>query len=370
MPTFSFSSLTRLAVLLAVVATAAAVGVSRLDPARPASRSPRPATTVNINDYLLRVTDRQPRWLDSETGEVKVTPIVADDVLEVASCSPWVDDNGDRQMVGRWSNRTANGTQTVNHAFGLARYSFPGCRVLDRVATEVVPVSPPCWFPGTSARILFVAGDGLLYHFAFEGEGQAGDAAAAFADPAPIPVAWACPRPGGGEVHVCDVSWPDDPRLGGRLLASMRTTVVDPGGARSYSRSRLYWLQLDPAGTQVVAAGPLVDHDANRSAGPECDERSPTVAVLPDGSLGLAFTQLVEGESSWTTRLGALRVEADGRPVAAPSSTARVVAQRSQAAPLAFSADGRFLNVLIGDRGQTESIARIATVAAPAPAPN
>ena len=366
MPLFSFSSLTRLAVLLAVVACAVAVGVSRLAPAPMISRSLRPITTVNINDYLLRVADRQPRWLDSETGEVKVTPIVADDVLEVASCSPWVDDNGERQMVGRWSNRTANGTQTVNHAFGLARYSFPGCRVLDRVTSEVVPVSPPCWFPGTSARVLFVAGDGLLYHYAFEGEGQAGDAAAAFADAAPIPVAWGCPRPGGGEVHVCDVSWPEDPRLGGRLVASMRTTEVGPGTERSYSRSRLYWLQLDPAGTKIVATGPLVDHDANRSSSPNCDERSPTVALLPDGSLGLAFTQLAEGGSSWTTRLGALRVDADGRPIAAPSATARVVAPRSQAAPLAFSTDGRFLNVLVGDRDQTDAVARIATVAAPA----
>ena len=370
MPLFSLSSLFRLIVFLAATLTIAAVGVSRLDPPPPANRLPRPITTVNINDYLLRVADRQPRWLDSETGEVKVTPIVPDDVLEVASCSPWVDNDGERQMVGRWSSRVARGTQTINNAFGLARYSFPSCQVLDRVASDVVPVSPPCWFPGTAARILFAAGDGLLYHYAFEAERQAGDVGAASGDTAPIPLTWACPRPGGGEVHVCDVSWPEDPRLGGRLLASMRTTVVGPGTTRSYSRSRLYWLQLDLAGTRIVEVGPLLDHDADRSAGSDCDERSPTVAVLPDGSLGLAFTQLAEGGETWAACLGALRVDGAGRPIPAGSSTARVVAPRSHAAPLAFSADGRYLNVLVGNRDQTESVARIATTGSLAPVPN
>src|SRR3954468_14182751 len=164
---FSFSSLIRLLVLLALGATMMAVGISRLDPPKPAWRVRRPAQYSNINEYFLDVRDRTPRWLDVQTGQVKAQALSDGDVLEVASCAPWVDERGRTQVVGRWSSRTKDGPMSMSQDFGLARYTFPGGEMLDHASPEIVRVGPPCWFPGTRARILFVAGDGMLYHYAF-----------------------------------------------------------------------------------------------------------------------------------------------------------------------------------------------------------
>ena len=116
------------------------------------------------------MADRTPRWLDAETGTVTTFPIEEGDVLEAASCSPWVDEKGRHQVIGRWSSRTKDGPMSMSTDFGLARYMFPSGQLLDHVSTDIVPVGAPSWFPGTRANILFAAGDGNLYKYAFETE--------------------------------------------------------------------------------------------------------------------------------------------------------------------------------------------------------
>ena len=98
--TFSFSSMIRLVVLLAVGSTILAVAVSRLDPPKPAQRFPRPVTHFDINDFFLNVSDHQSRWLDSETGKMTMLPFLDDDILEAGSSSPWVDESGRHQVLG------------------------------------------------------------------------------------------------------------------------------------------------------------------------------------------------------------------------------------------------------------------------------
>ena len=365
--TFSFASMFRLMVILGVGSTILAVGVSRLDPPQPMRRSLQPITQVNINDFFLQVPDRQPRWLNSESGEVSVTPIVADDILEVASYSPWSDQTGHRQVVGRWSNRTLEGPKTVTHAFGLARYSFPEGRVLNQVTTDIFPVCPPCWFPGTRARVLFAAGDGQLYRFGFESDEPGLTTADKLEslDSKPQVVNWKCPKPGSDNVHICEISWPDDPRMEGRLLASMRICVADSESTRSFSQAQLWWLKLNHSGTEIVDAGPLVNHDVSGSELIDLDERSPTVAGLPDGSLALAYNRELNTESGWATRLAPLRMDGDHRPIATLESETRIVTTQSLPAPLAFSPDGRWLNTLVGDLETSGKVVRVPTIREP-----
>ena len=86
----------------AVGLTMLAVGVSRLVPPEAARRVDSPVTAICINDHLLGVRDHQPRWLDTAGGTIARTPLPEDDILEAASCSPWVDADGHRQVIGRW----------------------------------------------------------------------------------------------------------------------------------------------------------------------------------------------------------------------------------------------------------------------------
>ena len=148
---FSFSSLIRLIVLLALTATMLAVGLARLDPVRPERRTRCMTRFSNINEYFLDVADRIPRWLDSEDGKIGSHPPEDGDVLEAASCAPWVDEKGHGQVAGRWSSRTRNGSMSVSSDFGLARYTFPGSEMLDHVSTEIVPVGAALLVSGNSS---------------------------------------------------------------------------------------------------------------------------------------------------------------------------------------------------------------------------
>ena len=362
--TFSFGSMLRLAVLLAVGCTILAVGVSRLDPPKVAKRFPRPVVHHNINDFFLRVEDRKPRWIDAETGGMTLSSVVANDVLEAASCSPWVDETGHHQAVGRWSNRTLQGPDTISHEFGLARFSFPDGRILNQISSEMYPVTPPCWFPGTRARVLFPAGDGKLYRYAFETENPTntpGESIEAV-DAEPVPLTWNAAKPEGGNVLICEVAWPQDARMGGRLVASLRIHERDPEGNRRFSRTQIWWLKLNHSGTQIIEAGPLVNHDLTGSLAQQFDERCPSVAALPDGSLGLAYTRQVEGQTEWSVYLTRLTTDADHHLVAALESQTRLVTEGSHPAPLAFSIDGKWLNTLIGDSESDETVVRFPSI--------
>ncbi len=361
---FSFTAMIRLMGLLAVGSTLLAIGVSRLDPPQPIRRFHRPVTNHNINDYFLQTEDRKSHWIDSTTGGMTDLPVVGDDVFEAASCSPWVDDSGRRQAVGRWANRTFLGPLTISHAFGLARYSFPDGRMLNQIATDVVPTGPPCWFPGTQARVVFAAGDGRLYRFGFEpavptgATSESGQAV----DPQPSALDWGCPKPGGGEVFIGDLAWPDAPQLGGRLVAALWITDHDMAGKVQFSRTQLWWLKLNHSATEIIAAGPLVNHDVSGPLAKQFDERSPTVSALPDGSLALAYTRHAAGKPGWSAHLAPLTITADHDLVPTLESRTRVAAAHCRSAPVAFSTDGRWLNVLVGETNSAESSQRVRTL--------
>ena len=205
---FSFSSLVRLIVLLVMGTTMIAVGVARLDPPKPSWRTKQAASHVNVNEYFFGARDRTPRWLEVDTGRISTCQLEGDDVLEVANCSPWVDQEAAApDCWAMWSRRTLDGPMSVTSDFGLARYAFPGGQLLDQVSSEIVPVGPPCWFSGNPGfGFSFAAGDGMLYHFAFgtssPGSKRPGRRSGSTHDPRPRPLAWSCPKPGNGDVYI------------------------------------------------------------------------------------------------------------------------------------------------------------------------
>ena len=344
---FSFTSLIRLMVLTAVVSTMMAVGLSKLAPPPPASKSRTSPRFSHVNEFFLDVSDRTPRWLDSETGRIVPCPPAGGDILEAASCSPWVDENDRRQIVGRWSSRMQDGVMPSGSDFGIARYSFPDGAMLDQVSTETVPVSSPVWFPGTRARVLFAAGDGDLYHFAFEP-----DNASAPTDPglrpdlSPRLVTWRCPKPGVGNVFLADPTWPDDPRLGGCLLVTLREQQWTPSGTRVYSPTNLWWLKLNTDGTEVLDAGRFLIPEDGEGSRTNRDLRSPTVGHLPDGRLVVAYLRQLKGDTSWELRLAPIEFESDHRNPRARESRSLSLAPKCLPAHPSFSADSSRINAI------------------------
>ena len=345
---FSFSSLIRLIVVMALGSTMLAVGLSKLDPPKPGWRAPRAARYFNINEYFLNATDRTPRWLDAETGQIRSIPVEDGDVLESASCSPWVDEKGNHQVIGRWSKRTKDGPSSMSIDFGLARYSFPGGQILDYVSTETVPVGVPSWFPGTRARVLFAAGDGNLYHYAFEPEAWMKEAdPEAKGDSSPKVVTWKCPKPGIGNVFISDLTWPEDPRMGGCVVVSLREQSPNSQGLRTFTRTGLWWLRLNHAGTEVVEAGRLLTSDSVGSHDVPCDERAPTVGILANGKLVLAYLYQRDKARGWELRVAPIEFEGDHHIPKADDLKSRVVSTECMPSPPTFSSDGRWLNAIV-----------------------
>ena len=366
---FSFSSLIRLLVVMALGSTMLAVGLSKLDPPKPGWRTRREPRYFNINDYYLNVTDRSTRWLDAETGQVRAYAVEDGDILEAASCSPWVDEKGLRQVAGRWSSRTNDGAMSVSTDFGLARYSFPGGQLLDHVSTEIVPVGPPCWFPGTRASILFAAGDGELYHYSFEQNPPTQESdPAARRDLEPKPLKWRCPKPGVGKVYLSDITWPEDPRMGGCVVVSLRDQTEETKAAHTFTPTRLWWLKLNLAGTEIVEAGQLVVPDTAGSSTNPCDERSPTVGTLADGSLAVAYMYQQDKSRGWELRLAPIELEGDRHVPKALESRSRRLASNCLPSHPSFSADGSWLNTIVEVSYSIGRLARL-SIAQPADSP-
>src|SRR5262249_12077497 len=128
----------------------------------------RRSAAVRFQALNMRCTpaeEAQPCFLDRETGKVLRLEMPAGEIVGYAVCSPWSDERGPFQAVGRGGNRPGKASASVPSDFGLARLSLPEGKVLERIPLDVTPISEPCWIPGPSPRILFPAGDGFIYWY-------------------------------------------------------------------------------------------------------------------------------------------------------------------------------------------------------------
>jgi hypothetical protein len=278
-------------------------------------------------------TDRGLRFVDPASGRVETLLLPAGDLLENASCSPWIDPEGHRQVVGRWSEFSGRPDDLVVRKLGLARYSYPDGAVLDRIETDDLPFRAPCWYPGTGARVLFAGGDGRLYRYSFE------NAAIGKDRPMSRPEAIAV-RPGVmplERLYLTSPTWPTDPRLGGRLLVAV--THLDELDDNLMARSSIWWIELNGAGNEVVAAGRVTETSR------ELAELSPSVGVAPDGTLLLAYLGQRRRTATWDLLVAPLHVDPKtGVPSARTAETVELASGLSPETP-AFSPDARVLTV-------------------------
>jgi hypothetical protein len=327
----------RVGALLAAASCSVAVAVGKLQPEATRWRLASPPHYGVINGFVLDQWPGAARLLDSGTGEVSKFRAPDGDRFEYGACSPWSDGEGESQVVGRWMRRETSAARPGEkrfEAFGLARYSLPSGRVLNRLALDAVPSTHPCWFPDMTARVIYTGGDGRIYCVDFDEAERSG-----VDDPAPREVLWRCKRPGEG-LMVRDPVWSSDSRLGGRLVASVQYRVE--GREHDLTMNRLWWFQLSSDGVAITAAGPLTDPETGLVGADVHEERFPNIAKAPDGRLMLAYMTRGPREPLWTLRLGTLDLVDDASaPPVVHGKESRVLAKRQAGELTPFSADGR-----------------------------
>ncbi len=283
--TFSFSSLLRMIVLLALGLDRAG---HRRRPARPGPARlavPEAVRISNVNELLPR-RDRPRTALDRRGDGPGRRPPAGRSATSWRRrvARPGSTSTGRRRSsaAGRAGPRT--GPMAMSSDFGLARYSFPGGEVLDHVSTPtIVPIGPPCWFPGTRAQVLVRRRRRPALPLRLRGRpvGPRPDPARRTTRE-PAPITWRCRAPGRRRGLHRRRDWPEDPRCAGPSWSPCGQQVTAARRPK-YSRTQLWWLKLNNAGTEIVEAGPP---DRARTAGQpaaDVDERSPSVATGPDG---------------------------------------------------------------------------------------
>jgi hypothetical protein len=328
----------RLIGLLALIFCGTAIGVGKLapPPAHSSVRSRVSTTQAGVNGVLFPGGDRASRLVDAEDGSMLRLETGRDDRVEHLSVSPWTDAQSNRQAVGRWFHREGESTEIVPQSIGLARVELPSGRIIDRIETKVAPVAPPCWSAGVEARVIFASGDGVLYRYSFEKS----DSPYSSTDEKPLPIEWRCKPPGEGLVFLAEPTRPIHPRWKGRLLVSLNFQVVEDGFPRM-STGQIWWLELNAAETEIVAAGRLTSPSA-----PDKLERCPTVVGSPS-SPALAFVARGMRGSRWELRVAPIEFREDQRVPTARTDLAIVIATDCAPTSPAVSADGLRLTFLI-----------------------
>ena len=341
---FSLSKLARFAIGTILVSSAAAIGLARLAPPPKGWRMPGPARYANVNTFYVDPCRRGSFWVDREGGPLREVPYRDEELLEYASCSPWRDEQGRAQVVGRWS--WSFRTESPDRAYGLARISFPDGEVLDHIETDVVPVSNPCWYPGTGTKILFAAGDGKLYQCNFESGKDAVIGTDGRVDQ-PRPILWNCESSDGEGVYLAEPHLSLDPNFSHLLFVSLRSSRRILGELTS-TPAQIWWLRLGEDGGSIEGAGRLIEPPAH---GAEANERCPTLGRTPDGRPILAYYRKL-GLNRADLYFIDIELDPETRSPRPITGVGTKIADDCLPNPPIFSGDGRWITIIQGDGGR------------------
>jgi hypothetical protein len=341
----SLYAFVRMLGLPALILTISAITLSRLVPENAmaaTSIEPRHAKPgwVGCNAIPRGRPMGKALLIDPEKERIRTVRLPRGESLDQATGSPWIGDDGRGEVVGRWvkvGRDLWTGAKRIED--GLARYSLPDGKPLDRIATDLMPFSPPSWSPDGRRLVIYPSGDGRLYRVEFPARADDPDSRAA----EPTALSWRCPRPGDGCVRILDAIWTDEPSLSGLVLASIVIQrKVGDGKARNQP-ARLWWLRLDPDARAIVAAGPMTGSPT------EGAERFPRPVRDPSGRLLLAF--LVADRENEAARLtvAPLRVDPAEAGAIVVESEARTLAEGCLLEAPAPASDGCSIAVVSRD---------------------
>ena len=181
--------------------------------------------------------------------------------------------------------------------------------------------------PGAPASVLYVGGDYRCYR-STSGRPPVDRGTEDVADTHPRPFEWQAPLPGAGDVQFRDLTWPDEPRLGGRALVSLRFKDRETG---RYTDWQVWWLQLDRGGTSIVAAGRLLEPGPSGTA---VSRRHPNLVSVRRRT-GPGLSRARPGESGYQLRVAPIHFDPDSGSLQAHDVDSRPLAEdcRSRPAP-------------------------------------
>jgi hypothetical protein len=315
-----------------------AITLGRLNPPTSEYRVLRPDRTVWISGQLIGVGCRS-CFFDHESGLTVPMTLREEGELEVASRSPWQAEDGTWQVVGIWK-KMLRGATSGSREMSLMRLSQPDGRILSRIDPEVYPSGSPCWFPGTSARVLFTGTDGRLFDWAFEGPFDRETGGGQH----PRPLVWLMRLPGVESVHLGDLCVLRDPDLGRRVLVALRFARQTDGG--KLEPSRLWWLEIDSGASAIVRAGRLRPEGREH---PDLSERLPRVSRTVDGRLILAYLLEEPGRATWQLRVAPIAIDEKTGDPTVEMAAERTLAEACLPTAPVFSADARCVTGVLRD---------------------
>jgi hypothetical protein len=338
-----FVFLSRLVTLASLAACALAVAVARLAPRPTEFRVRDDPYRVVVNGTIVSMRDVRPRVLDAEGGRLSVLNLPNGESLEWGAFSPWVGSGGEWQVVGRWLATRAVGGGRALTGSGLARVAYPSGRVLERVTSAPLPISPPSWDPSGAPRVLYAATDGRLALCTFRASGG----------PDITPVVWRTPPRSLGRFRFEAVAWPSARPLQGYVIA----TVLPEEPRGGYGPSRLWWLRLSRDGTTVLGSGPLVARTPDAAGA--TDESTPSVAARGETCL-LAYQRRRDEDAPAELVVAPVRVDdRTDAPAVAPEEC-RALGNVVARVPAAFAPGATSVYALEGRAGADPVVRRFA----------
>src|SRR4051794_14247973 len=129
-----------------IIAVLVAVVLGRLGraPAHPVPSTPRQAAPPGLrvfDPFLFADPGHARRLLDTETGATRLLDLPDATAIDAVSVSPWLDADGRRVLTGRWQVGNGDATRRLSDIPVLARWTYPGGRLVDRVTIEPLPSS-------------------------------------------------------------------------------------------------------------------------------------------------------------------------------------------------------------------------------------
>ncbi len=257
-----------------------------------------------VSQYVAPSEGAGATLFNSATGAFSQLILPAGEMLDHARLSPWRDQDGNWQIVGSWTRWRGRAGESRLVQAGILRMTYPEGRVLDRIETSEVPIGPPCWMPGSKARVVYSSINGNLYSLDFEPAVPLGRDGLQ-----PRIITWSSRPESLKLVQLNDPYWPTDPRFGGKLLVSL--SFRDPRMKdRMQLTSQIWWLELDSGECEVTGAGPVTLQPPSER---RVDELSPVVWAGSSGELLLASLSQDPDTRTWQVHVAPILFR-DGVP--------------------------------------------------------
>jgi hypothetical protein len=283
--------------------------------------------------------------LDRTTGKTEPIALPAQPDWSLLSLSPWRDQDGNLEAVGRWVSRV----EGKDEFCGLGLLKLPEMTVKNRITLDVLPTGKPCWVPGRPGEILFSAGNGQLYRCNIADESQdypkAKSSRSRRGDGGPIAsprvVNWESRPLNSSLIYVADPVWSSEP--GVRHLVFVALSILDTSGSkRFFLPLKLWWLAMNDEGDTILDAGRLIEPAPDDLQSERNYERLPTLVIGEGGKIGLVYVSSTPSRTSWRLRSATIEMDpVTARPRVKPRRGGQeVVAEGLTPSPLVVSADG------------------------------